>query len=134
MLSFNEVNGAKHISSELSDAASAMPMAIPSMPEVKTLSNSSLCDARDTIPGATGYELWRGNSPSGVFTSMHSSHTVYHTAQGYFAAYHANARPDPAPYRNTQTCYAHANLIPADYQDPADHANASADCPEHLAP
>lgn len=74
--SFNEVIGAKCISSELSGAASAMPMAIPPMPEAKNLSDSSLLVAWDVMPGATGYELWRGNSPNGVFTNMYSGHTV----------------------------------------------------------
>lgn len=79
---YNEVNGVKCVSSELSDAASAMPMAIPPMPEVKTLSNTSLSIVWDVMPGATGYELWQSNTLNGPYTHMYSSHTVNYVDTG----------------------------------------------------
>ncbi len=80
--SYNEVNGIKCVSSELSGAASAMPMAIPPKPEVKTLSNSSLSIVWDEMPGAAGYELWQGTSLNGAFTNIHSGHVVNYVDTG----------------------------------------------------
>jgi len=71
-----EVNGVKYPSSELSGAASGIPMAAPLLPEVKTLSNSSLSIAWNTPAGVSGCELWRGTAVQGPYTNIFSSKTA----------------------------------------------------------
>ncbi len=82
---YNEINGEKRVSSEISGAVSAVPMAIPPMPEVKTLSGSSISISWDDLPGAAGYELWRSTSLNGAYTNIHSSHTVNYLDTGLAA-------------------------------------------------
>ena len=76
VLAYVEANGDKYTSSELSGAASGIPMAAPWPPEVKILSGSSLSIAWYTPSSVSGYELWRATAINGVYTNMFSSKTA----------------------------------------------------------
>lgn len=74
--SYVEAEGMRKPSSEMSAAASGMPIYVPFL-VVKTLSDSVLSIEWDVLSSVSGYLLWRSNETNGPYT------TVYTPTDGY---------------------------------------------------